>query len=131
MKRYLLFIITGIALIVSGCNGEKGGGSKGFDIVGTWELMNIDITKAAQLGNETIQVTITFNSDKSFELSQVLGSGRPREYSGTWNLTDNILTGKYSDGKKWGSSYEVSGDGSNLTMKPDSGSELYVYRKTN
>lgn len=60
---------------------------------------------AAQLGEESIEVKITFNSDKT-------------------------LTGKYSNGKAWGSSYEVSVENSTLTMVPESGAEAYIYRKT-
>ena len=85
---------------------------------------------AAQLGEESIEVKITFNSDKTFSLSQVLGEGRAQEFSGTWQLTDKTLTGKYSNGKAWGSSYEVSVDNSTLTMVPESGAEAYIYRKT-
>jgi hypothetical protein len=128
MKRIINILLIGAALILSAC-GEGGKESKALDITGTWELTGIEITKAAQLGSETIEVSITFNPDKTFSLSQTLGSGRPKDFSGTWQLTGTILTGKYSNGKAWGSSYEVTVNGTEMTMTPEGGAEIYTYKK--
>ena len=128
MKRIIYILLIGAALILSAC-GEGGKESKALDITGTWELTGIEITKAAQLGSETIEVSITFNPDKTFSLSQTLGSGRPKDFSGTWQLTGTILTGKYSNGKAWGSSYEVTVNGTEMTMTPEGGAEIYTYKK--
>lgn len=128
MKRIINILLIGAALILSAC-GEGGKESKALDITGTWELTGIEITKAAQLGSETIEVSITFNQDKTFSLSQTLGSGRPKDFSGTWQLTGTILTGKYSNGKAWGSSYEVTVNGTEMTMTPEGGAEIYTYKK--
>jgi hypothetical protein len=128
MKRIINILLIGAALILSAC-GEGCKESKALDITGTWELTGIEITKAAQLGSETIEVSITFNPDKTFSLSQTLGSGRPKDFSGTWQLTDSILTGKYSNGKAWGSSYEVTVNGTEMTMAPEGGAEIYTYKK--
>ena len=48
---------------------------------------------------------------------------------GTWELAGSTLTGKYSNGKAWGSSYQISVENSTLTMIPESESEVYSYRK--
>lgn len=128
MKRIINILLIGAALILSAC-GEGGKESKALDITGTWELTGIEITKAAQLGSETIEVSITFNPDKTFSLSQTLGSGRPKDFSGTWQLTGTILTGKYSNGKAWGCSYEVTVNGTEMTMTPEGGAEIYTYKK--
>lgn len=129
MKRILSTFIIGTALLLSGCgNGKE---SKSIDITGTWELVNIEITKSAQLGEETIEVEITFNADNTFSLSQILGEGRAQEFTGTWALAGTTLSGKYSNGKAWGSTYEISVKESTLTMVPESGAEAYIYRKTN
>ena len=89
------------------------------------------LDKAAQLGDQTIEVVITFNADKTFSLSQVLGNGRAQEFSGTWALTESTLTGKYENGKSWGSSYQVSVENAVLTMIPETEAEIYTYRKKN
>ena len=125
-------LLIGASLILEGC-GEQGGGKedKVIDITGTWELTGIEITKAAQLGDQTIEVVITFNADKTFSLSQVLGNGRAQEFSGTWALTESTLTGKYENGKSWGSSYQVSVENAVLTMIPETEAEIYTYRKKN
>ncbi len=134
MKKLISMLLIGASLILCGCgngNGDGGKDEKAIDITGTWELTGIEITKAAQLGDETVEVIITFNADKTFSLSQVLGDGRPKEFSGTWALTKSTLTGKYSNGKAWGSSYTVSVENAVLTMIPETEAEIYTYRKKN
>ena len=66
MKRLISMPLIGASLILASC-GEQGGKkeNKAIDITGTWELTGIEITKAAQLGDQTIEVTITFNEDKT------------------------------------------------------------------
>ena len=109
-----------------GCKKEK---PVALDVTGTWELMDIT-TKAAQIGEETVEVVITFKADKTFSLSQMLGQGRPVAYSGTWSLEGTKLSGKYSDGKSWGTTYQVAVEGTVLTMTPEKdGAETYVYHK--
>lgn len=132
MKRLISMLLIGASLILASC-GEQGGEkeNKAIDITGTWELTGIEITKAAQLGDQTIEVTITFNEDKTFALSQIIGNGRAQEFSGTWALTESTLTGKYENGKAWGSSYQVSVENAVLTMIPETEAEIYTYRKKN
>lgn len=127
-------LLIGASFILVGCgngNGEGGKENQPLDITGTWELTGIEVTKSAQLGDETIEVVITFNADKTFTLSQIIGDGRAKDFSGTWALTETTLTGKYENGKAWGSSYQVSVDNAVLTMIPESGAEKYTYRKKN
>lgn len=55
-----------------------------------------------------MEVYVSFMTDGSFELYQRPGTSAFSHYSGTWNLSGNILSGKYSDGTDWGASYEVT-----------------------
>ena len=126
MKRIHVLFLVAAAMLMMGCKKEK---PVALDITGTWELADIT-TKAAQIGEQTVEVVITFNADNTFTMSQMLGQGRHTSYSGTWQLTETKLSGKYSDGKTWGAGYEVSREGDVLTMTPDiADAESYIYHK--
>ena len=64
-------------------------------------------------------------------MSQMLGEGRFVDYSGSWVLDGEILSGKYSDGKVWGASYSISVDDRTLSMIPvgKDAPETYVYTR--
>ncbi len=126
MKRIHVLFLVAAAMLMMGCKKEK---PVALDITGTWELADIT-TKAAQIGDQTVEVVITFNADNTFTMSQMLGQGRHTSYSGTWQLAGSQLSGKYSDGKAWGTSYQVTVEGKVMTMTPEKdGAEHYVYNK--
>lgn len=110
MKRVIYALFC--ALTLASCKGGSGGddGKKtSAGIAGEWQLVSV-ATKAS-VGSETVNVYIDFNEDRTFSLYQMLGTGRYRLHTGTWSLTGSSLTGKYSSGTAWSSSYEVSMDG--------------------
>lgn len=115
--------------MVSAC-GDKGSDSKkGLDITGQWELIDIE-TKAVQIGEAEIEVYIEFNKDNTFNLWQMIGAGRFEKMTGTWILNQNVLSGKYSDGKAWGANYEVGIESGNLVMtETKQDIQTYIYRK--
>lgn len=129
-KSILLSVVLPIVLLIAGCGKEEK--RESFDITGEWRLSAVE-TKAS-IGGETVDVYLAFNADKSFMMYQMIGTGRYRKYSGSWALSGNMLTGKYSDGNSWGTTYEVSidGDALTLTVMNDSGSavETDTYRRT-
>lgn len=122
-------MIAALAALVAltACGGSKE--EKPVDITGEWNLVNVQ-TKAATLGGQTVDVYISFSSDRSFTMYQMIGAGRYHKYSGTYLLDGTTLSGKYSDGKQWGSSYEVelSSSDSQLTLTSGSG-EVDTYKK--
>lgn len=115
--------------MVSAC-GDKGGDSKkGLDITGQWELIDIE-TKVVHIGEAEIEVYIEFNKDNTFNLWQMIGAGRFEKMTGTWTLNQNVLSGKYSDGKAWGANYEVGIESGNLVMtETKQDIQTYIYRK--
>ena len=127
IMRYLL--MTAILVVSFGCN--KPVNPQTPKIVGSWELVDIHYTKSAQIGDQTVEVTITFGADGSFQMSQMLGQGRPTEYSGNWTLDGDVLSGNYSDGKPWGSSYIVAVEETSMSMTPagESAPETYIYSR--
>ena len=107
-----------------------------LDITGSWTLVDLyEVgTRAVSIGSYDIDVTLVLTAgttltEGTFDLSQTVGEGRARTFSGTWTLVETTLSGNYSDGTPWGSSYEVmlSDDKSQLTLT--SKGEVYVYKK--
>lgn len=100
-------------------------------LVGSWELVDMEYSKSVQIGGYTVSVYLAFSSDGNFSMSQTLGSGSARTYSGTWDIDGNVLSGTYSDGKVWGASYEISFSEDRLTMVPvkEDSPEIYTYRR--
>ena len=123
-------ILSAVLAIVTAC-GEKPVQTVTPKIVGSRELTDIQYTKAAQIGGETVEVRLVFDADGSFSMSQMLGEGRFVDYSGSWVLDGEILSGKYSDGKVWGASYSISVDDRTLSMIPvgKDAPETYVYTR--
>lgn len=129
MIRLKNMIVALAALVaLTACGGNKD--DMPVDITGDWNLVNVQ-TKAAILGGQAVDVYISFSGDKTFIMYQMIGAGRYRKYSGVWTLTGSTLSGKYSDGKQWGSSYEVELTSSNsqLTLTSESG-EVDTYKKS-
>ena len=123
-------ILSAVIAMITAC-GEKPAQTITPKIVGSWELTDIQYTKAAQIGGETVEVRLVFDADGSFSMSQMLGEGRFVDYSGSWVLDGEILSGTYSDGKAWGASYSISVDDRTLSMIPvgKDAPETYVYTR--
>lgn len=123
MKKILLFI-SALMLLVS-CGGDKGG-------------LQTELTLEQKLCSEWHSTTlsldadiyISFDENKTFELYQKIVEGAYRLYRGTWNLEEDILTGKYNDGEDWAAAYQISIDGETLTMTSmNDAAEVSVYKK--
>ena len=125
MKKILAFVALMAGLLFTGCTEKE----DPLNIVGTWNLKTVQ-TKAATMGGQSVDVYIVFNEDNTFALYQKVGAaGRFSSYSGTWTLLESTLTGKYSDGKSWGSQYEVSQNEDRSTLTLSSAGEDYSYAK--
>lgn len=103
---------------------NAGGPAVAEKIVAEWHLTGVS-------GLSSIpQVYVEFSQDLSFELYQKIGEGRFRRYEGTYQVDGSLLSGKYSDGEKWGSDYTVAFDGENMTLTAQNGSEeVCTYEK--
>lgn len=106
MKR-ILYIIS-VLLLLTACDG-KNGGKKSLEekLYGEWQSTSLSVSG---------EVYLDFNEDKSFEMYQKIGEGAFRLYRGTWNIEENILTGKYNDGEDWAASYDIAIEDNSLTM---------------
>lgn len=128
MKKYIFIILC--CLTVFSCKKNKGDEPESASsIIGEWILSSYE-TKAVTIGTESIDIYIQFDS-KGFFLYQKLGSGRYKLFTGTYSLTGTTLSGKYSDGKAWGSSYSVSIKDKNLILiSQPNGSEVHTFIST-
>ena len=109
--KTLSIILSSLVLAVS-CGKNK----DVISIVGSWELCDYQ-TKSVTIGQQPVSVFVDFASDGTFELRQKTGSEqRFTEYSGTWNLAGDMLSGKYEDGSSWASTYTVTLSGDKLTL---------------
>lgn len=128
MKRFFsIAALMLLCLLATGCPEKPV--EDPLDITGEWQLSQIS-TKAS-IGGQTVDVYIAFLESGSFELYQLLGTGRYRHYTGSWTLSDKTLSGTYSGGGAWASSYTVEMDASKTTMTLTAadGSETHTYRK--
>lgn len=125
MKR--LLIILASVLVLASCQ-KKEQPTKPVDVKGEWELVSIS-TKSVTIGDQTVSVYLKI-VEESFEIYQVMGKSRPRRYTGTYTLKDKIFSGKYSDGKKLGSSYELTLTDSTMEMKSVETGETDHYKKS-
>ena len=123
MKKILFFIS---ALIIMVSCGDKGGKQPGL----TLEDKLCTDWHSTSLSLEA-DIYISFADNNTFELYQKIVEGAYRLYRGTWNLEEDILTGKYNDGEDWAAAYQISIDGETLTMtSKNDAAEVSVYKKT-
>ena len=126
MKKIVFYIFFAVvmAVVVSSCAKSGNDTSESLDITGEWSLIS-----SGDLSMDDISVYVSFVSDH-FELYQKLGEGRYYVYTGTYTLSGNILSGRYSDGTSWGSDYDVIIGYDSLTMTARNGSgEVSVYTR--
>lgn len=120
-------LIMFLALAMVGCEegdkpgnqpGDKPGNQPGDSalasaIVDEWHLTSFD-----GAATEYFDVYLVFKADGSFEMYQRLYTLNYEYYAGSYNVSGDIVTGNYDDGKNWLTGYkaEVSADGKTLTM---------------
>ena len=125
MKKIILFAFA--ALMLAACG--KTDKPSDVSVTGEWELKSIT-TKSAKLGDLTIDVYVGFKADGSFELFQNKGEGHYRKYTGKYKLENSVLSGSYSDGKAFGTTYDVTVEGETLTLAPVGTGEVQTFKKS-
>jgi len=108
MKKTLLIIST--LILLASC-GEKNGAKTELTLeqklCTEWHSTFLPVDG---------DIYVSFNDNKTFELYQQIGEGAHRLYRGTWNLEENLLTGKYNDGEEWAAAYTITINDKQLTM---------------
>lgn len=123
MKK-ILYFISALMLMVS-CGGDKDGQHTGLTLeqklCTEWHSTTLSLDA---------DIYISFAENNTFELYQQIVEGAYRLYRGTWNLEEDILTGKYNDGEDWAAAYQISIEGETLTMtSKNDAAEVSAYQK--
>ena len=122
MKRILYMLCAALLIVACGNkNGDKN--------------LTLEEKLCTEWHSEALSVDgdvyLHFEIDKTFEIYQRIGEGAYRLYRGTWNLEENLLTGKYNDGEDWAAGYSIEINGNTLTMTSlNDAAEVTVYTKT-
>lgn len=124
MKKLLYILST--ALILAACGKDKPVEDKGpslrEQIVGSWHSMSLPVDG---------DIYISLDEGGTFELYQKIGDGRHHLYRGTWNIAEDILTGKYNDGEDWAAAYKVDIKDNVLSMTSNnSAAETSTYQRS-
>ena len=120
MKK-LIYILTVVMLLAScGKDGKKT--TTADYLYGEWHSTSISVTG---------DVYISFTDDMKFEMFQKIGEGAYRLYRGSWNVEEDLLTGRYNDGEDWAAAYTVTVDDRSLTMiSTNDAAEKSTYTRT-
>ena len=134
MKNILKFAfacVVALAVVACGENNKPQTPSIKKQIVNEWHLVESPLFDKNT--TDIIDIYIVFNSDLTFTLYQK-DLNTPiyyNVYNGSYLIKDDVITGKYSDGKSWAASngYKVSVDAEGkLTMiNVDNTSDISVY----
>lgn len=102
MKKIISVVALLCAIFATSCNGgQKDTLPK--DILAEWHLIENPLITGST--DDIVDVYVEFKADGTFVLYQK-DFNTPiyyKTYTGTYLLTETLLTGKYSDGKNWGS----------------------------
>ena len=122
ISKIILALAAAFASI--SCGNTDPGPDVAEKIVAEWHLVSVSGLSSVP------QVYVDFAADGAFELYQKVGEGRYRKYDGAYEVAGSVLSGKYSDGEKWGSGYTAAFDGDYMTLTADNGSgEVWKYEK--
>jgi len=108
MKK-VLYILAALAFLTACGGNNEGKEETGIEgkIIGEWHSTSLSVDA---------DIYLDFTEDKKFEMYQQIGEGAYRLYRGTWNVEEDILTGKYNDGENWAAAYTVVIEGNKMTL---------------
>ena len=115
MRKMLLFLLLSLCLVAA-CKKAP----DPLSVNGEWQLCDYQ-AKSVNIHGTDVDVYISFTADGNFTLYQKLGEGRYTRFTGTFTLSGDILSGKYTSGGSWASQYSVAKEGDKLvlTQHPD------------
>lgn len=99
VKIAALLLVT---LAMASCGDSDGGNGKKEMKTGSWMLTSWN--NSTELAGK---VYLQLNDDNSFELYQSVDTPGFETFTGTYRISDDVLSGKYSTGELWESTYLI------------------------
>lgn len=129
MKKIFNIMFAAVAIcFTAACEKVEVKDSVDPAIVGEWHLSTVEVDGTQQ--NYAYDVYLTINNDCTFELYQKSGTQvRYTKFTGTCKSEGKILSGVYSSGSPWGTSYSAIVSGGMLVLTSADGIEVQEYTK--
>ena len=129
MKKILNIMFAAVAIcFTAACQKEEVKDIVDPAIVGEWHLSTVEVDGAVQ--KYSYDVYFAINNDGTFELYQKSGTQtRYTKFTGTCKSEGNQLSGVYSSGTPWGTSYTALVSGEMLVLTTADGVEVQEYTK--
>lgn len=128
MRKTIYVVLTALALCMfAGCGSSDKEKVSPLvkQLAGEWQLRTWN-GEAPQ----DFDAYVSFAADRSFEIYQQIEQVGYQKYSGRYEVKNDVLSGAYSDGKPFGSSYDIAFDqaGNTLTLTSTTSiAEVSVY----
>lgn len=126
---YILLAALGLCLFAGCGSSDKEKVSPVIkQLAGEWQLKSWT-SEAPQ----DFDIYLSFAANQTFEVYQQLAEVKYQKFTGNFQVKNDVLTGKYSDGKDFGSSYDISfsESGNTLTLTSTSKvTEVCIYERT-
>jgi hypothetical protein len=128
MKSLKILSLVAAVLFAVACgekeNNPDGPVAKDGVLTGEWVLTSWNETAPE------FNVYIDFNDDNTFQIYQQVWSFDYEFFTGTYNISGDIVTGSYADGSNWACGYKFVKDGDTLTMySQEDTSVTSIYKK--
>lgn len=127
MKRTVYAIFAAVAALMLGsCQKTQ---TINSPVVGDWHLASW----MSESHPEDFDVYISFRNDGTFQMYQKVETPAFVMFSGTYSVSGSVISGTYSDGLPWSTSYSfsLSADNSVLTMTSQTqNAEVSVYERS-
>jgi hypothetical protein len=129
MKKIFNIMFAAVAIcLTAACQKEEIKDIVDPAIVGEWHLSTVEVDGAVQ--KYSYDVYFAINNDGTFELYQKSGTQtRYTKFTGTCKSEGNVLSGVYSSGTPWGTSYTALVSGGMLVLTSADGVEVQEYTK--